>query len=81
MKDFILTLVVVFVIFKILGSFRSEQKKKVSRDYEEGSQNPSFDKDGTRVEIIKDKKKDLGEFTDYEIIDEEDDEKKDGEKK
>lgn len=67
MKDFILTLVVVFILFRILGSFRSEriqrEKKKEDDDHRGG-----IDKDGTRVEYIK-RKPDDSEFTDYEIVD------------
>ena len=68
MKDFILTLVVFFVLFKILSSFRS------SRPPSEG---PKEDKDiykdkGTRV-VYRDKK-DNGDddFAEYEEIKDDD---------
>ncbi len=77
MKDFILTLVVVFIIFRILSSLRNERiRREMKRKEEEQSGSAGFEKDGTRVEFLK-KKPEEGEFTDYEIIDDKDKSKED----
>jgi hypothetical protein len=68
MKDFILTLVVFFVLFKILSSFRS------SKPVNDGSKEKKdiYNDKGTRVEYRDEKGGGDDDFVDYEEIKDED---------
>lgn len=77
MKDFILTLVVIFILFRILGSFRSS---RVARSNE--GENPTQPKDGkVRITYRKENSPQTEHFDEYEIIDEEKKEEKDPDSK
>jgi hypothetical protein len=67
MQDFILTLVVFFILFKVISSFRA------SRPVDDLRQEPPrdiYNDHGTRVEYRDKKNGGDDDFADYEIIDE-----------